>query len=212
MPSKNSTSTTPVNRPTLMSSDKMSNTAPVSMRFTVQQLSRYFGLRSFKISEVLHDVCQPNFSFIKPSNAFLELGQVANIKKSQSNKTPIEWPDKFLEVVHCDIGYRDCKSIGNGALYCLTLVNRATRYSWIYPLKSLHHESLKSSFQQWITDCGGSPSRLYTDFDPKILDGPTASFLATAIFYFELLPVAVRIKTVLLNTPGRQLLKWQGLL
>jgi len=186
MPSKNSTSTTPVNRPTLMSSDKMSNTAPVSMRFTVQQLSRYFGLRSFKISEVLHDVCQPNFSFIKPSNAFLELGQVANIKKSQSNKTPIEWPDKFLEVVHCDIGYRDCKSIGNGAL--------------------------KSSFQQWITDCGGSPSRLYTDFDPKILDGPTASFLATAIFYFELLPVAVRIKTVLLNTPGRQLLKWQGLL
>jgi hypothetical protein len=90
MPSKNSSSTTPVNRPTLLSSDKMSNTAPASMQFTVQQLSRYFGLRSFKNWEVLHDVCQTNFSFIKPSDAFHELGQVANIKKSQSNKTPIK--------------------------------------------------------------------------------------------------------------------------
>lgn len=176
-PSKVSTSTTPSNRPTLLSSDKMSNTAPATMRFTVQQLSRYFGFHFFKNWEVLHDVCQPNFSFIKPSDDLLELGQVVNIKKSRSNKTPLERHDKFLEVVHCDIGFGDCKSIGNGALYCLTLVDRATRYSWIYPLKSLHHESLKPTFQQWFIDCGGCPSRLYADFDPKILEGPTASFL-----------------------------------
>jgi len=68
-------------------------------------------------------------------------------------------------------------NVGNGALYCLTLVDRATRYSWIYPLKSLHHDSLKSTFQQWMIDCGGCPSRLYPDFDPKILDDPTANFL-----------------------------------
>lgn len=97
-------------------------------------------------------------------------------KKSRSNKTPVERPDKFLEVVHCNIGFGDGKSIGNGALYCLTLVDRATRYSWIYPLKSLHHESLKCTFQHWITDCGGCPTRLYTDFDPKRLDGQTACF------------------------------------
>ncbi len=46
-PAKITTSTSPVNCPTLLSSDKMSNTAPASMRFTVQQLSRYFGFRSF---------------------------------------------------------------------------------------------------------------------------------------------------------------------
>jgi hypothetical protein len=71
----------------------------------------------------------------------LELGDVANIKWACSNKTPIEHPAKYLEVVHCDIGFSDVKSVGNGALYCLTLVDRATRYSWIYPLKSLHHDS-----------------------------------------------------------------------
>jgi len=176
-PTKISSSSIPPNHPTLLSSDKMSSTAPSSMQFKVQQFSRYFGFWSFKNWDVLYDVCQPNFSFIKPSDNFLELGHMANIKKARSNKTPVERPEKFLEVVHCNIGFGDCKSICNGALYCLTLVDRATRYSWIYPLKNLHHESLKLTFQQWLINCGGSPSRLYTDFDPKILDGPTSCFL-----------------------------------
>jgi len=79
---------------------------------------------------------------------FSELGQVANIKKACSNKTPVERPNKFLEVVHCDIGFGDCKSISNGTIYCLTLVDKTTKYSWIYPLKTLHHDALKSTFQQ----------------------------------------------------------------
>jgi hypothetical protein len=57
------------------------------------------------------------------------------------------------------------------------LVDRATCYSWVYPLKTLHHDALKNTFQQWFIDCGGCPSRLYTDFDPKILEGPTADYL-----------------------------------
>jgi len=172
-----STSTTPDNHPTLLSSDKMSNTVPGFSRYTVQQLSRYFGFWSFKNWKVLHDVCQPNFSFIQPSDTPIELGQVANIKKARCNKRPVERPPHFLEVVHCDIGFGDCKSAGNGALYCLILVDRATRYSWIYPMRSLHHDSLKNTFQQWLIDCGGCPKRLYTDFDHKILEGPTADFL-----------------------------------
>jgi len=43
-------------------------------------------------------------------------------------------------------------------------------------MKSLHHDSLKSTFQ-WLIDCGGCPTRLYSDFDPKILEGTTATFL-----------------------------------
>jgi len=171
-----STSSTPSDHPSLLSSDKMSNTMSTK-RFTIQQLSRYFGFRLFKNWEILYVVCQPNFSLLKTSENFLELGQVANMRKAQSNKTPVERPVNYLEVVHCDINFGDCKSVDNGALYCLTLVDRATRHSWIYPLKSLHHDSLKSTFQQWLIDCGGCPSRLYSDFDQKILDGPTASFL-----------------------------------
>jgi hypothetical protein len=121
--SRNNTSTTPPDHPTLLSSDKMSNSAPISTRFTIQQSSRYYGFRSFKNWDVLHYVCQSNFSFIKPTDKMLELGDVANIKRTRSDKIHIERPAKYLEVVHCGIGFGDVKSIGNGALYCLTLVD-----------------------------------------------------------------------------------------
>jgi len=80
-------------------------------------------------------------------------------------------------VVHCDIGYGDCKYVGNGALYCILLVDQATRSTWVHPLHNLHHDSIQSCFKQWFIDCGSPPKRLYTDFDPKILEGPTASLL-----------------------------------
>jgi hypothetical protein len=149
--STKTSSSTPTGHPVLLSSDKMSNTAPNHMRYTVQQLSQYYGFRSFKNWDVLYDVCQPNFSFIQPSDPPLK----SNIKKAWCNKTLVEHPPHFLEVVHCDIGFGDCKSVGNGALYCLILVDRATCYSWIYPMKSLHHDSIKSTFQQWLIDCVG---------------------------------------------------------
>jgi hypothetical protein len=130
---KNSTSTTPIQYPTLLSSDKMSNTAPLHSRYTIQELSRFFGFRSFKNWNALHDDCQPNFMFIQPTDSPLELGHVSNLKKACSNKTPIDCPQDFLEVVHCDIGFGDSKSIGNGASHCLLFVNHAMRYIWIYP-------------------------------------------------------------------------------
>jgi hypothetical protein len=176
-PSSIPTSSTPICCPSQLSSDKMSSAAPTNMHFTVQQLSRYFGFRSLKNWDVLHDVCQSNFSLVNASTPPLELGQVANIKKACSNKVPIECPAGFLEVVHCDIGFGDIESIGNGASYCMVFVDRATRYTWIYPLKSLHHESIKAVLSAWRVDTGLFPARLYTDFDPKILEGPTASYL-----------------------------------
>jgi hypothetical protein len=38
-------------------------------------------------------------------------------------------------------------------------------------MKSPHHDSIESPFQQWLVDCGRCPSRLCSDFEPKILDG-----------------------------------------
>jgi hypothetical protein len=177
-PSSSTTPTlsTPKDRPIFLSSDKMSSSTASHHHFTVPQLSRYFGFRSLKNWETLHDVCQPNFSLTHPSECPLELGNIANIKKARSNKKPIDRPN-FMEVVHCDIGYGDTKSIGNGASHCLILVDRATHYTWIYPLHSLNHDSIKSALSQWKLDAGQFPTRLYTDFDQKILDGPTGSFL-----------------------------------
>jgi hypothetical protein len=67
-----STSSTPSNHPILLSSDKMSNTAPNHMRYTVQQLSQYFGFCSFKNWEVLHDVFQPISDLVTASLSAME--------------------------------------------------------------------------------------------------------------------------------------------
>lgn len=103
--------------------------------------------------------------------------KVANIKKDRSNKHSIDRPPKYIEVVHCNIGYGDTKSIGNGPSHCLIFVDRATRYTWLYPLKSLHRGSIKNALSQWKLDAGSFLQCLYTDFDPKFLDGPTSTFL-----------------------------------
>jgi hypothetical protein len=86
----------PINRPTLLASGKMSNTVPKHTRL---------GFRLLKYLDILHDVCQHNFSLHHLTECPLELGKVANINKARRNKLPIEWPPNFLEVVHCDIGY-----------------------------------------------------------------------------------------------------------
>jgi hypothetical protein len=83
---KNTTSSTPVGRPTLLASDKMSNTAPCHTRFTIPQLSRCYGFRSLKNWDTLHDVCVPNFSFIQSMETPVELGNEANIKKAEVKK------------------------------------------------------------------------------------------------------------------------------
>ncbi len=47
----------------------------------------------------------------------------------------------------------------------------------MYPLQNLRHDSITSTFKQWFIDSGSPPARLYTDFDPKILEVPTSSLL-----------------------------------
>ena len=71
----------------------------------------------------------------------LELGDVVNIKQNHHNKSPILHPPNFLDAVHIDIGYGDCKLIG-GARYVLMLVIRATRFAWSYALKTLTHKEI----------------------------------------------------------------------
>ncbi len=56
-------------------------------------------------------------------------------------------------------------------------MNRASQYTWIYPLKSLHHDSIKDAITQWTIDAGSFLKHFYTDFDQKILDVPTGLFL-----------------------------------
>ena len=62
----------------------------------------------------------------------LDLGEVATIDRSPQNKTPVPLPTNFGEVVHGDIGY-SCTTALQGYKYTLLLVDRATRFKFIFP-------------------------------------------------------------------------------
>ena len=129
-----------------MSCDKVPSFYPKFRCFTIPELHWYIGFRQLKDWTSVLDVAQPTISFdTSAHDTPLELGDVANIKKSRRNTTPIPRLPAFLVVVHCEISYGDSKAVG-GARFCLMLVDWATRYCWIYALKSLCHENIKKGF------------------------------------------------------------------
>ena len=175
--SNNPTSMTPNDRPELPSNYKMPSSSPAHRRFTVQELHRYLGFRQLKNWSSVLDIAQENISInFHHGDVPIELGNVANIKKSRRNKTPIARPPNFLSRVHMDIGYGDCKAVG-GARYCTLFVDRATRQIFIYGLKTLTHTALTAAFQQFRIDAGALPKVLITDFDSKIFAGKTGQWL-----------------------------------
>ncbi len=161
---------TPDDRPKILSSDKPPSSAPARKRMTLQQLHGYLGFCQINNWDVIHDIAQPNIDIIKTGEKVLELGDVANIKKSRKNNIPIQRPLNFMDTVHMDIGYGDCLAVG-GAQYCVLFVDRSVRKHFVYPLRSLNHEEIIGCLDSLVVDAGCAPRRILTDFDNKILDG-----------------------------------------
>jgi hypothetical protein len=72
------------------------------------------------------------------------LGSYATIRKANSGG-PLDWTKyKYLDAAHMDITFGDCLLIG-GFCYVLILVDRATRYNWVFGLKNLLSDSILSA-------------------------------------------------------------------
>jgi hypothetical protein len=123
---------------------------------------------------------QETIKIAKGNEIPLELGDVANIRHSRRNTKPIPRPPEYLRTVHMDIGYGDCVSIG-GFRYVLLLVDRATRFQWIYGLTSMTQDCIIEALEKFHAAAGGLPQKIYTDFDPKLIMGKTEKWLLTRI-------------------------------
>eukprot|EP00957_Ditylum_brightwellii_P031653 2400739-Ditylum_brightwellii.AAC.1 len=75
----------------------------------------------------------------------MEIGDAAKIKGScQSNET-IPRPPTILHTMHADIGYGD-STAPSGIKYILILVDRKSRYFWVYGLKGILGDDIKATF------------------------------------------------------------------
>mmetsp|Transcript_21148 Transcript_21148/g.26890 ORF Transcript_21148/g.26890 Transcript_21148/m.26890 type:complete len:438 (+) Transcript_21148:1038-2351(+) len=173
------TDSQPTNKPALSPADCVSSTRPVTMSYTTEIFQKAVGFRNIHpLLKHMTRVSQ-NTLHVKDLGTYMvrDPGELATLPKSKRNTNPITKPEKFGDVVHFDIVYGLGTAIG-GYRYALWLVDRATRYVFEYPLKTLQEDELLKAIQLFRRDCGGRlPSRMIADRDFKLIRGKMAEFL-----------------------------------
>jgi hypothetical protein len=102
-------------------------------RITEQQAHRYLGFRTLRDFKILNETGNGNTSIINNGVVPLELGNVANLRRSRRTSTPVPRPPQFLSAVHMDIGYGDCVAIGGVAIH-----NHVSRSRYTIPVDLRH--------------------------------------------------------------------------
>ena len=99
----------------------------------------------------------------------MDIGDITTIDKKQISAKNVALQPNFGDILHMDIAY-GCNSGINGVKYALFVVDRATRYKYIYiyGLRSLKHNILPA-VKQLLKDIGRTPSKLVTDYDHKLM-------------------------------------------
>ena len=114
-------------------------------------------------------------SFTNGGEPLQTLGEVVNqAARKRGGSLP---PTKhYLDKVHMDIVFGDVIS-KLGFRYALLLVDRATKYIWVYGLKSLTSVYLIEALEQFRADAGGLPRQFRCDCDQKLLGGNTRRWI-----------------------------------
>jgi hypothetical protein len=91
-----------------------------------------------------------------PPDSVLDMGDLASIRKSTRNTTPVPRPLHFGDVIHMDIVFGTDVSIGN-IHYGLLFTDRYSRMTYIYPLQNLSSD-IKKQLDAFIAHLGFYPS------------------------------------------------------
>ena len=75
-----------------------------------------------------------------------------------------------------DIGFCDTIAVG-GARYCLVFVDRATRYNWVFPLKTLSSSDIVDAFNLFRAQAGRFATCFRCDCDDKLLGQTMKAYL-----------------------------------
>ena len=162
--------------PRLRPVDSILQSSPNKVTLTDTDLRQGFGFRNTTfISKKLHSFTTKTFSLTSSdSPEIIDLGSIATIDKSKRTTTPLTLPHNFGDLIHCDILYGSNTSI-KGFRYALFLIDKATRFKFVYGLKSL--QDILPVFKRFCADIGFVPAELRTDFHTKLMGHQMQSFM-----------------------------------
>ncbi len=142
--------------------------------FTADQIYTLFGHHQFRNYQFFCNTSKDS-KFINGGNPTPSLGEYATIAKRKRGD-PLPRPQQALQRVHLDIVFGD--GLGRlGYRYALLFVDRATRYIWVFGLKTLHADALIAAFTQFRAEAGGLAVQFRTDCDAKILSAQVVTWL-----------------------------------
>ena len=119
-------------------------------------------------------------------NPIMDEGEAATMPSKRRNTQPSTPPSKYSQIWHLDIGYGPTTSIG-GFKYALLLVDKATRYKRMYPLKNLG-SSILTAMKKFVNEVGITPTLIRTDFDYKLMGGEVEKILIDKNIRIEAAP------------------------
>ena len=102
-------------------------------------------------------------------------GFTATMRSRRRNTKPTTTKYNYSDVWHMDIGFGPTTAIG-GIRYSLLLVDKATKYRRMYPLKNLT-TSITRALKSFLTDVGTTPKLIRTDFDKKLIGSTAREYL-----------------------------------
>ena len=138
------------------------------VKLTDTDLRKGFGFRNtITLANTRHSFTAKTFSFTtSDSPDIIDISEIATIDKSKRTTTPLTPLHSFGYIVHCDILYGSNTSL-KGYRYALCLINKATRLTFVYGLKTL--TDVLPTFKAFCADIGTVPKELQTDFDKKLM-------------------------------------------
>jgi hypothetical protein len=142
------------------------NGSDTKTHWTSEDLHRALGCRRFRNYKHILQTSL-NGQWIDGGKFPLALGSYATIPKAKRGGAIDRAKSHFLDIVHMDIVFGDCISVG-GFRYALVLVDRATRYNWVYGLKDLSANSILLAHGNFKADAGSYARYFLSDCDPKL--------------------------------------------
>jgi hypothetical protein len=127
-----------------------------------------------------------------PIDAVLDQGDLATIRKTSRNTTPVPRPNSFGEVIHMDIVFGPDISIGN-IHYGLLFTDCFSRMTYTYPLQNLTSDVSKQ-LEAFFAHLGFCPKRLISDFDTKLIGGKAREYLNSLKIHVNAAPAICQDK------------------
>jgi hypothetical protein len=153
----------------------MPNASDTKSHWTAEELHCITGCRRFRNYRHLISTTKDG-SFIDNGEFPLSIGSFTTIPKAPRGKAIDRTTSKFSDIVHLDIAFGDCMSVGVFK-YALLFVDQATRFNWCFGLKLLHHDDIIAAFLAFRSEAGSLARQFRCDCDEKLFGSHVRSFL-----------------------------------